>query len=60
MTNLELRLMKNPLKAAGFFCLALVLWMALCKWRGRAGTDSELDYDGDSDPMIRTLGLTPQ
>ena len=59
MTDLESRLMKNPLSATGFFCAALSLWIALWKWRGRAGTERGLDYEGDIDPMIRTLGLTP-
>ena len=60
MTNLESRLMTNPVNAAEFFGAALSLWVALWKWRGRAGTNGELDYDGDTDPMVRTLGLTPQ
>jgi hypothetical protein len=60
MTDLELRLMKDPLRAAGFFCVALLLWMALWKRRSRAGTERGLDYDGDIDPVIRTLGLRPQ
>jgi hypothetical protein len=60
MTNLETRLMKNPPSAAGSFCAALLLWIALVKWRSRAATEGALDYDGDIDPLIRTLGLTPQ
>jgi hypothetical protein len=60
MTDLESRLMKNPLRAAGFFCAALLLWIALWKWRGRPGTERGLDYAGDIDPVIRTLGLRPQ
>jgi hypothetical protein len=60
MTDLESRLMKNPLRAAGFFCAALIMWTALWKWRDRAGTEGGLDYDGDIDPVIRTLGLRPQ
>jgi hypothetical protein len=51
---------KNNLVLVVALYAALSLWMALWKWRGRAGTEGELDYDGDSDPPIRTLGLTPQ
>ncbi len=57
MTNLESRLMKSPLRAIEFFCAALFVWMAVLKWRARSGIEDGLDYDGDSDPLVRTLGL---
>jgi hypothetical protein len=60
MTEREARLMKDPLSAAAFFCMAPSLWLALVKWRGKTGTDDGLDYAGESDPVVRTLGLKPQ
>jgi hypothetical protein len=59
MTDLESRLMKNPLAATGFFCGALALYPALWKWRDWAGVETRLDYQGEGDPVIRTLELTP-
>jgi len=60
MASLEIRLMWEPLWSAAFFCSAIGLWLAFWKWRGRAKEQVALDYLGDEDPVIRTLGLTPK
>ncbi len=60
MTDLESRLMKHPLAATEFFGVALPIWLALSHWHSRTGTGADLDYLGDIEPEIRTLGITPQ
>jgi hypothetical protein len=59
-TDLESRLMKYPLDGAGFFCLALLVWLALWHLHGWGANERGLDYQDDVDPLVRTLGLTPQ
>jgi hypothetical protein len=59
-TDLESYLMKNPPAATGFFGVALAVCLLRWTWRGWAGTQPGLDYEGDIDPMVRTLGLTPE
>ena len=58
MTDLEARLMNRPLNAVALFCMALGAWFKLWNWRDDDGDDM-LDYLGDMDPAVRTLGLTP-
>jgi len=60
MADLEIELMWQPLRAAAFFAAATGIWLAFWRWRGRSKTQTALDYLGDEDPVIRTLGLTPQ
>jgi hypothetical protein len=54
MADLEIRLTANPLKAAaGVIIGFLILW----RWREREKPEESLDYIGDDDPAVRTLGL---
>ena len=54
MADLEIRLMVSPLKATAAVVIGcLILW----KWRGREKPPESLDYLGDDDPAVRTLGL---
>lgn len=54
MADLEIRLIASPLKATAAVVIGcLILW----KWRERAKPEESLDYLGDDDPAVRTLGL---
>ncbi len=54
MADLEIRLLASPLKAIAAVVIGcLILW----KWRERAKPEESLDYLGDDDPAVRTLGL---
>lgn len=54
MAGLEIRLTENPLKAAATVVIGcLILW----RWQKRAKPEESLDYLGDDDPAVRTLGL---
>jgi hypothetical protein len=54
MADLEIRLIASPLKAIAAVVIGcLILW----KWRERAKPEESLDYLGDDDPAVRTLGL---
>jgi hypothetical protein len=54
IADLEIRLIASPLKAAAAVVIGcLILW----KWRERAKPEESLDYLGDDDPAVRTLGL---
>ncbi len=59
-TDLESRLIRNPLQAVVFMVAAVLGWRQLSRLNTEVEDNSELDYLGDSDPLIRTLGLTPQ
>jgi hypothetical protein len=61
MASLESWLIRIPIAAAAFFFAATCAALLLSRWQDRrtdAGT--ALDYLGGGDPVIRTLGLTPQ
>ncbi|HVW07273.1 MAG TPA: hypothetical protein VHC90_01755 [Bryobacteraceae bacterium] len=58
MANLELRLMAQPQDTAIFFAASALLWLLFWKWHNRAGSQKSLDYLGDDDPIVRTLGLS--
>jgi hypothetical protein len=58
MANFEILLMSRPRYAAEFFSAAWLVWLMLWKWRDHAGSQISLDYLGDDDPVIRTLGLS--
>ena len=54
MADLEIRLIASPLKATAAVVIGcLIFW----KWRGREKPQESLDYLGDDDPAVRTLGL---
>lgn len=60
LASLEIWLMWRPEYAVLFFAAAIGVWLVVWKWCGRSKTQTALDYLGDDDPVIRTLGLTPQ
>jgi hypothetical protein len=58
MAALEMWLLDRPPYAALFFCAAAFAWLAAWKWRARVESPVSLDYLGDDDPIVRTLGLS--
>ena len=60
LASLEIKLMWQPEYGVLFFAAAIGVWLLFWKLRGRSKTQTALDYLGDEDPVIRTLGLTPQ
>lgn len=58
MANLEMKLMAQPHDAVRFFFVAALIWLAFWKWPNRAASQKSLDYLGDDDPIVRTLGLS--
>jgi hypothetical protein len=59
MADMEIWLIWEPQYIVVFVLAAGCVWLAVWKWHGRAKSQTELDYLGDPDPMIRTLELTP-
>jgi len=61
MAGVEAWLEQTPAAAAVFFGgIAAALWW-LSRWRGqRLDARAALDYEDAGDPVVRTLGLTPQ
>ena len=60
LADLEIRLMWEPREAVIFFFALLSVGLMFRKWQGRAQTENALDYLGDEDPVIRTLGIIPR
>jgi hypothetical protein len=58
MAAFELWLLDRPQYAAAFFSAAGVIWWISWHWRARAASPVSLDYLGDDDPIVRTLGLS--
>lgn len=58
LAEFETWLMWEPFYAAAFLPAAGLVWMMFWKWHGRAKSQTSLDYLGDEDPVIRTLGLS--
>jgi len=61
MANVEAWLQETPAAAAVFFgAMTAALWW-LVRWRAqRQDSRAALDYEDVGDPVVRTLGLTPQ
>jgi hypothetical protein len=57
MADLEIWLMDRPRYAVAFFFSIAVIWRIFWNWQNRAGSEKNIDYLGDDDPVIRTLGL---
>jgi hypothetical protein len=61
MASLETWLLGVPAAAVTFFVAAAGAAELLSHWQDRrADTEGALDYEGNADPTVRTLGLTPQ
>ena len=60
MAGLEIRLVWRPLYALALLSAQACAWLVFWKRQNRTRAAVALDYQGDGDPMIRTLGLTPQ
>jgi hypothetical protein len=58
LANFEIWLVARPTDAAAFFCAAALVWLGFWKWHDREASQLSLDYLGDDDPVIRTLGLS--
>jgi hypothetical protein len=60
LASLEIWLTWQMPYAVLFFAGSIGVWLLCWKWHGQTRAQTELDYLGDDDPVIRTLGLTPQ
>jgi hypothetical protein len=59
--GVEAWLAGSALRAAGYLCAAALGWLAFKRWRERStGGPAALDYEDPGDPVIRTLGLSPE
>jgi hypothetical protein len=57
MADFEVWLMERPLAAAAFCVAGVLVCLTIRKRRGYTGSQETLDYIGDDDPAVRTLGL---
>jgi len=52
---------QGPMAAAAFFSTAACAELVLARWRRRmVDAETGLDYQDAGDPVVLTLGLTPQ
>jgi hypothetical protein len=60
MAAVESWLVVRPLAAIAFLAALALGWLVCSRWQGRRSGEAALEYEEPFDPVVRTLGLSPQ